>query len=284
MPLKTKTPVKTKKHPKHFMKVYHPYLPLLFIMAFGFFAFLRTDLRPQGDVLGYATNIQQQSLLESTNKERSSRGLSALTLNPNLANAASHKAEDMANRDYWSHDTPDGVEPWYFIQQAGYSYAKAAENLAYGFSTSDSTVNGWMNSPSHRANLLDPALREVGFGVMNTPNYQGEGPETIVVAMYGQPSGVAVSNNQGQILADQSPTRISYIQNLTGGHAPWSTFAAGLILGVVGFYLVTKHTLSLRRALRRSERFVVHHPLLDITLIALVALVAVLSQTNGVIQ
>lgn len=286
MPLKTKKTIKTKKRPKHYLKVYHPYLPLIFIVAFGFFALLKTDLPTSQQILGYTVNVSQQTLLEDTNKERASRGLPTLSLNNNLNTAATRKASDMVQRDYWSHNTPDGKEPWYFLDQAGYSYAKAAENLAYGFKSSTATVSGWMNSPSHRDNLLDPTLTEVGFGIMNAPNYQSGGAETIIVAMYGRPTdaGTLAATN-GQLFATgQSPQSISYLQSLTRGAAPWSTFVAGLILGIVGFYLITKHTLNLRKTLRNSERFIIHHPLLDITLVALVALIAIFSQTDGLIH
>lgn len=286
MPVKTKTTIKTKKRPKHFLKVYHPYLPLIFIIAFGFFALLRTDIRASQETLGYAINISQQALLDDTNKERAARNLPTLSLNNNLNIAATDKASDMVERDYWSHNTPDGKEPWYFMEQAGYSYSKAAENLAYGFKSSSATVGGWMNSPSHRDNLLDPNLTEVGFGILNAANYQSGGAETIVVAMYGRPSddGTLVTTNGQLLAAGQSPQRISYIQSLTNGAAPWSTFIAGLALGIAGFYLLTKHALNLRRAIRNSERFIVHHPLLDVTLVAMVALVAIFSQTDGLIH
>jgi hypothetical protein len=286
MPLKTKKPIHTKRHPRHYLKVYAPYLPLLLIVGFGFWILNRTDIRPSDKVLGYATNIQAEALLDETNQERTSRGLPVLKLNTELMNAAETKGEDMAARNYWSHNTPDGKEPWYFVQQAGYD--KAAENLAYGFKTSNDAISGWMNSPAHRANLLDPSLTEVGFGIVNAANYQNSGPETIVVAMYGKPSSAVVlpasSLEASRTLASESQQKISYLQSLTHGYAPWSTFVAGLIMGALVVYIITKHTLNLRRALRNGERFVVHHPLLDVTLIALIALVTLLSQADGIIR
>jgi hypothetical protein len=288
MPLKNKRPVHTKKHPRHYLKVYAPYLPLLLVVGFGCLVLGRTDIKPTNKVLGYATNIQAQALLDETNQERTSRGLPILKLNSELASAAQTKGQDMAARNYWSHDTPDGKEPWYFVKQSGYDYYKAAENLAYGFKTSDATINGWMNSPAHRANVLDPALTEVGFGIVNAANYQNSGPETIVVAMYGEPTSNVVAAASGtapaQTLASQSQQKVSYMQSLTNGRTPWSTFVAGLLIGAIGLYLITSHTLRLRRALRQSERFVVKHPLLDVTLIALIALVTLLSQTDGIIH
>ncbi len=138
-------------------------------------------------VLAYATNVSSSSLLASTNQQRTNEGATALSLNSALSSAAQAKANDMVSRDYWSHVTPDGEQPWAFISDAGYSYDSAGENLAYGFATSSETVIGWMNSPSHRENLLNVAYKEVGFGFANSQDFINTGPQTIVVAMYGTP-------------------------------------------------------------------------------------------------
>lgn len=135
-------------------------------------------------VLSYATEMSPAGLLSGTNTARTGQGLPDLALNSQLNNSAQMKAEDMAAKDYWAHVAPDGTQPWYFFDQAGYTYIRAGENLAYGFSTSQGAVDGWMNSPSHRANLLGDYY-DVGFGIVNAPNYQSSGPQTIVVAHYG---------------------------------------------------------------------------------------------------
>ncbi len=181
---------KHQKRTKQFLHVYHPYLPL--VMASLLFVVLHVYWQPhrqisQKGVLAYATNMSPSGLLQATNQQRQSNGRSLLTLNSQLSQAAQAKANDMASRNYWSHNTPEGNAPWVFIAQAGYSYTQAGENLAYGFLTSDDAVVGWMNSPSHRDNLLNTAFLDVGFGFANNPDYQGSGPETVVVAMYGTP-------------------------------------------------------------------------------------------------
>ncbi len=144
-------------------------------------------------VLAYATNVSTSGLLSSTNSQRTSNGVAALTANSQLQSAAQAKANDMVTRNYWSHQTPDGQQPWVFITNAGYQYLSAGENLAYGFMTSSGTVTGWMNSPPHKANLLSASFTEVGFGIANSPNYVGNGPQTVVVAMYGKPQVLAAT-------------------------------------------------------------------------------------------
>lgn len=177
---------------------------MLLVVLSGFIVNLTWNVGKS--VLGYATDMNLTSLLQETNIQRSQNGQSALTLNGQLSQAAQAKAEDMAARNYWSHVTPDGAQPWAFIANAGYSYTTAGENLAYGFDTSTAAVAGWMNSPSHRANLLNGGYQEVGFGVANAPNFQNAGEQTIVVAMYATPQKVATATQNAQpTLAPKQP-------------------------------------------------------------------------------
>lgn len=302
MPVKTKKIHHRNHHDKHshrrskkFLRVYAPYIPLLLIVSAGFLLSFQSEFKHvTSRVLNYATNTTDDGLLESTNEHRARNQLPALQLNRSLDDAAQAKANDMAKRNYWSHTTPDGQEPWTFIEQTGYKYIRADENLAYGFDSSASTLSGWMNSPSHKANVLDAEVSEVGFGIVNTPDYQGTGPETIVVAMYAKPltanaTEVALPvtttpTNPNSVLPAQNEKKISYLQSLTNGRAPWSSFAIGLLIGGIAVFLAAKNAHALHRRLRRGESFIVHHPLLDITLVALIALAAVASQTAGTIH
>lgn len=176
------------KPTKHYAKTYWPYLPMLVVVLSGFILNLTWNVGKS--VLGYATNMQASSLLQETNIQRSQNSKGALSLNSQLSQAAQAKANDMAARNYWSHVTPDGAQPWVFIANAGYSYNAAGENLAYGFDSSGAAVAGWMNSPSHKANLLNGDYLEVGFGIANSANFQETGEQTIVVAMYASPQKV----------------------------------------------------------------------------------------------
>lgn len=179
-----------KRYPKivHFAR----YIPAIIISIFATYIwahpYVSAALSVNGnDVLAYATNISPAGLLSATNSHRTSNGVAALSANSLLASAAQAKANDMVAKNYWSHVSPNGTQPWAFITAAGYNYAAAGENLAYGFMTSADTVNGWMNSPSHRANMLNNTFTEVGFGIANSENFIGTGKQTVVVAMYGKP-------------------------------------------------------------------------------------------------
>ncbi len=132
-------------------------------------------------VLGTFSDISSQQLLLLTNEKRQENGLSPLTGNEELDRAAANKASDMFSKDYWAHNAPDGTTPWVFIKSAGYNYIYAGENLARGFTSASDVVNAWMNSESHRKNMLSPNYNDVGFGVA-TGRLNGE--ETVLVVEF----------------------------------------------------------------------------------------------------
>jgi hypothetical protein len=167
---------------------------MLLIIGVGFI--VNSLWTNQTNVLSYATSVSAVTLLQETNTQRTQQNIGALALNNKLSQAAQDKANDMAVRNYWSHVTPEGAQPWQFISAVGYEYTLAGENLAYGFATSSDTVAGWMNSSAHRDNLLKSGYKEVGFGIANVPNYQDAGEQTIVVAMYATPAKAIVAAAQ----------------------------------------------------------------------------------------
>ncbi len=173
---------------EHYIKAYWPYLPMAIIVTLGILlnSWIGSVNR---NVLGYATGISVGALVDGTNAERNANGLGSLALNNVLSQAAQAKAADMAAKDYWAHNSPTGATPWSFINATGYAYQTAGENLAYGFTTSSDTITGWMNSPGHRANILNTSFNQVGFAVLDIANYQGQGPQTLVVAMYALAAG-----------------------------------------------------------------------------------------------
>ncbi len=294
MPLKThKT---AKKHPHHYAKVYWPYLPLIMFVIVGLWLGRPLVDRSQRGVLAYDTSVSSNGLLNNTNQTRLQQGRLAVTISTDLARAAQAKANDMVSRNYWSHLTPDGKTPWTFVDISGYQYQKAGENLAYGFATNEDVIKGWLNSPAHKQTMLDNDYREVGFGVASSPNYHNSGPETVVVALYGQPGGtpaVASSTTEKTTLAafstdnslnHEASTSISKAQAITKGRMPWITFAIGLFGGIGLAYILVKNGVHLHRTIRKSERFVLKHPILDLTIVAFVVICGLLIQSVGSIR
>src|SRR6476620_525232 len=103
-------------------------------------------------------------VLELTNIERSKLGLSPLILNTQLLNAAENHSQNMALQDFFSHTGKDGSSLGSRISATGYQFSAAAENIAAGSSTPEQVVSSWMNSSGHRANILNPNLKEIGIG------------------------------------------------------------------------------------------------------------------------
>lgn len=189
---KTNKRSSVKKSRAHIRKLHHArvglfsVLLLALVMVRGNSGFIQAAPQPaqtHGSVLAYATSMSRTDLLNATNAFRAQNGLSPLSMNTQLNNSAQNKAQHMVTNDYWAHNAPDGTTPWYFFDASGYNYSRAGENLAYGFATSQDAVNGWIASPSHRANMLGD-YQDVGFGFVDGANYQG-GQNTVVVAHYG---------------------------------------------------------------------------------------------------
>lgn len=100
-----------------------------------------------------APQIDLTSVWQLVNDEREAAGLQPLVRDPLLDKSAQDKCADMVAKDYWSHDTPDGTEPWVFIKKYNV-YSTAGENLAYGFASAREVVSGWMTSEGHRKNII----------------------------------------------------------------------------------------------------------------------------------
>ena len=133
-----------------------------------------------------ASEISSTYLVEQANHDRQEEGLNPLKYNKKLERAAFLKAENMLKLQYWAHYGPNKESPWQFILQSGYTYAYAGENLAKGFSDSQSVHDAWMASPTHRANIMDSQFQEVGIAVV-----KGEllGSDVfLVVQMFGSPT------------------------------------------------------------------------------------------------
>lgn len=135
---------------------------------------------------GGLANVISSVLVDMTNADRQEKNLGGLSINPVLEEAARLKAEDMIAGGYFAHVSPDGKDSWYWFKKAGYVFSDAGENLAVDFSDSHDVEVAWMNSPSHRANILNGRYTEVGIAVADGM-YRGR-PTTFVVQMFGTPA------------------------------------------------------------------------------------------------
>lgn len=158
-------------------------------------------------VLGDQAQVTVAELLDDTNAERAKAQLTPLKLDTRLNAAAYLKARDMLDKQYWSHTSPSGVQPWKWLGDAGYNYSYAGENLARNFSTSQAVVSAWMASPSHRDNVLKAQYRDVGFATVDgTMNGR---PIALVVAMYGAPPAAGIGSVRGANFAAPAAAQLS---------------------------------------------------------------------------
>lgn len=139
----------------------------------------------------FFASVVPAALTVLTNEDRVAHSLGMLIEDPVLAQAAQMKADDMAANGYFSHVSPDGKTPWYWLQQLGYKYTYAGENLAVDFFDTQDVEEAWMASPTHKANIVKPQYTHIGIGVAQG-TYQGRAT-TFVVQVFATPQKSAAT-------------------------------------------------------------------------------------------
>lgn len=137
------------------------------------------------------STITTNRIVQLTNQEREKVGLSDLKTNSSLTHAAELKAQDMLKNQYFAHISPTGVTPWHWMEQSGYSYEVAGENLAIDFTQAEGVISAWLASPKHKENMLRPDYTETGVAVASG-NFNGS-TSIIVVHMFGKPLAAATT-------------------------------------------------------------------------------------------
>ncbi len=216
-------------------------------------------------VLGYAAQISPDEIVRLTNKQRHAGGLAAVNLDPQLSAAAAQKAADMFAKDYWAHVSSTGTQPWNFITQSGYEYRYAGENLARDFSDPSSVVSAWMNSPSHRENLLSDKYRDIGVAVID--GKLGGQDTTLVVQMFGTKlayakkavTDISVQAAEVPVLPTLMPTPVVQIAGSQVSPFNITKALSLMILAVViGVLVVDIIVVARRRIVRWTSRSMAH--------------------------
>ena len=130
-------------------------------------------------------NLNRAAVVALANQDRAAQGAGQLTEDPLLERAAQAKANDMAAKGYFSHLDPAGNAPWAWFKKVGYYYWGAGENLAIDFSDAQSLNTAWMQSPAHRANIMQGSYSRVGLGIARGL-YRGK-PATFIVEFFADP-------------------------------------------------------------------------------------------------
>jgi uncharacterized YkwD family protein/spore coat assembly protein SafA len=105
-----------------------------------------------------------QQVIDLINQERTKNGLGKLIANAELSKVASLKAQEMRDKNYFSHQSPTYGSPFEMLRKFGITYRIAEENIASGQATPQEVVRSWMNSPQHRQNILNPQITQTGVG------------------------------------------------------------------------------------------------------------------------
>ncbi|ALC85693.1 hypothetical protein AM499_07545 [Bacillus sp. FJAT-22090] len=112
-----------------------------------------------------------QQVVDLTNQERAKQGLKALQIDTKLTQSAQAKSQDMKDKNYFSHTSPTYGSPFDQMKSFGVTYKAAGENIAMGQRSAKEVVDGWMNSPGHRENIMNPSYTHIGVGLSDSGYY-----------------------------------------------------------------------------------------------------------------
>lgn len=212
---------------------------LVAVKAFAFLIPLMVPGATLADTIP-AEPITKTAIIERTNAARTTLGLPELVTDNRLALAAQKKADDMVANGYFSHTAPNGDTALDLIRNADYPIHYAAENLAVHFVKADDVQQGWMNSPTHRLNIIDPRYKDIGVGVAN--GYFERQESTFVVALMGSPketknlSTASLSTETmlpGTAYADASLGSFFSAASLDGFSREFSLYMIALLTGLM---------------------------------------------------
>jgi len=174
-----------------------------------------------------ASVFDAQTVVDLINKDRSERQIAPLEINNKLSEAAKEKAHDMFEHGYFAHNSPSGVTPWSWIEQSGYDYAYAGENLAINFTDAQAQHAALMNSESHKKNILNAKYQDVGVAVVEGSM---DGRQTIITvqefgALAGAvspasktlPAGSVKGENTDSIKTKAPVTDFQKVRNFSDG-------------------------------------------------------------------
>jgi uncharacterized protein YkwD len=165
------------------------------VKSFSMSIFNPEPLRFEGS--DKAGSLSTQGILSETNRFRQSEGLRVLSYNAKLEQAAKAKLDDMFLRKYFAHISETGEGPAELATTADYRYIMVAENLALGnFSDDPELVKAWMDSPGHRANIMNKSYRDIGIAV-GRGMYEGK-LTWLAVQEFGIPSSLCKDINESQ--------------------------------------------------------------------------------------
>lgn len=241
------------------------------------------------EVLGRVSNISVGALVDGTNEQRVAASLPSLKMNDALTTAAFAKAKDMFANNYWAHVSPSGVTPWQWVADAGYNYNVAGENLAKNYPTASATMDAWMASPTHRANILNVKYQDVGFAVVDGM-LDGRNA-TLVVAYYGTPATVAAVEGASDDASTPQNVYAAPVENGVGNPLTYfgtaiqsmspATLGSLALLALVASVAVAAHHYRKKLPVAWRRTWKLHHGMYTFAGTVGLALVIVLATGGG---
>jgi hypothetical protein len=253
-------------------------LALLMQVVYGYFSAGRLE------VLGRVSDISVSDLLTDTNTQREQASLPDLKVNDQLNQAAFMKAKDMFANNYWAHTSPSGVTPWKWVGDAGYSYDVAGENLAKNYPTAQATVDAWMASETHRANIMNNRYQDIGFAVVD--GMLDGRDTTLVVAYYGTPVSAAVEGSNDNKLVYAAPVEngignpLTYFGSAIQSLSP-ATVGALALLAIVGLVAIAAHHYRNKLPASWRKGWKLHHGMFTLIGVIGLGLIIVLATGGG---
>jgi hypothetical protein len=182
-----------------------------------------------------ASTLSASDIVSEINKERSARGLSALRLDSTLSASADRRSQVLVNLGSLIHVSSAPGTSWPELVEAGYINTYAGENLALGLETADALVREWMNSPSHRANILSPDYHDVGIGITRGAYKGASQPVSYVVAFFSsERSGASLSVQMApQPVVTRTVSKPKVVEKVTDTKTTEATRVASVVPHVV---------------------------------------------------
>ncbi len=178
---------------RHKTLVAYSILMLLIKVSLGFLLFLTYPSPAE------FSTITTNRIVELTNQKRQELNLPDLKHSTALDQSAKLKAQDMLKNNYFAHTSPQKIKPWHWFKQVNYNYTFAGENLAMNFIEAEDALDAWMNSPTHRDNIISDNYKEIGVAVAVG---QINGKQTTIVVQH---FGKTFVNVAGESFSPTSP-------------------------------------------------------------------------------
>lgn len=213
-------------------------------------------------VQGSFSDLTPEEIVRLTNQKRDEAQVPLLAPNPLLNEAAAQKAQNMVETgvfDHYYESEDQTISPWQFVEEQGYNYFYAGENLGKDFYLSQDLVQAWMDSPTHRDNLLNPVYTEIGVAVIIGP-YLDQQETSLIVQLFATPMEVALAANPDLSPGDSGAVNVapilehnrSWSQTLIKEYSNIIWYATAVVVILVGTGLVIE-TRQLKKPSKSEE-------------------------------